>query len=238
MVLRALLLIALLGPASAAAQPRSSDAAAAVVEQLEAAAATGKPDAIIALGVSPDAPGLGFFASLASAVPTRVIIKERDRAALEPSGERLLIEVFIEYGQESTITTWRLDLAPGTPPAPARQIVEMEELTTVSGLYKLAINPAKQFNVHNLTLAATDLTLELPAGSAFVAETAEGTTAVVLLGRGRMHFAPSDPAEQTQIRIFSGEPQLTTDFDAAFIRVRPSEFADLFAAASLTPRTV
>jgi peptidase M1-like protein len=238
MVLRALLLIALLGPASAAAQPRSSDAAAAVVEQLEAAAATGKPDAIIALGVNPDAPGLRFFASVASRPPTRVIIKERDRTAREPEGDRLLIEVFAEYGQESTITTWRLDLVPGTPPAPARQIAEMEELTTVSGLYKLAINPAKQFNVRNLTVAGTDLTLELPTGSAFVAETAEGTTAVVLLGRGRMHFAPSDPAEQTQIRIFSGEPQLTTDFDAAFIRVRPSEFAELFAPASLTSRAV
>jgi Peptidase family M1 domain len=238
MVLRALLLIAMLGPASAAAQPRSSDAAAALVEQLEAAAAAGKPEAIIALGVSPDAPGLKFFSSLASPAPTRVIIKERDRAALEPSGERLLIEVFSEYGRESTITTWQLDLVPGTPPAPARRVRAVEQLTTVSGLFKLAINPAKQFNVRNLTVTATDLTLEIPSGSAFVAETAEGTTAVVLLGRGRMRFAPSDPAEQTQIRIFSGEPQLAADFDAAFIRVRPSEFDDLFAAASLTPRTV
>jgi hypothetical protein len=238
MVLRALLLIAMLGPASAAAQPRSSDAAAALVEQLEAAAATGKPEAIIALGVSPDAPGLKFFSSLASPAPTRVIIKERDRAALEPSGERLLIEVFSEYGRESTITTWQLDLIPGTRSAAERQIREVEQLTTVSGLYKLAINPAKEFNVRNLTITATDMTLEMASGSAFVAETAEGTTAVVLLGRGRMRFAPSDPAEQTQIRIFSGEPQLATDFDAAFIRVRPSEFEDLFPAASLSPRTV
>ena len=238
MVLRALLLIAMLGPASAAAQPRNSDAAAAVVEQLEAAAATGKPDAIIALGVSPDAPGLKFFSSLASPAPTRVIIKERDRAALEPSGERLLIEVFSEYGHESTITTWQLDLIPGTRSAAERQIREVEQLTTVSGLYKLAINPAKEFNVRNLAVTATDMTLEMASGSAFVAETAEGTTAVVLLGRGRMRFAPSDPAEQTQIRIFSGEPQLATDFDAAFIRVRPSEFDDLFPAASLSPRTV
>ena len=238
MVLRALLLIAMLGPASAAAQPRSSDAAAAVVEQLEAAAATGKPDAIIALGVGPDAPGLKFFSSLASPAPTRVIIKERDRAALEPSGERLLIEVFSEYGRESTITTWQLDLIPGTRSAAERQIREVEQLTTVSGLYKLAINPAKEFNVRNITVTATDMTLEMASGSAFVAETAEGTTAVVLLGRGRMRFAPSDPAEQTQIRIFSGEPQLATDFDAAFIRVRPSEFDDLFPAASLSPRTV
>ena len=78
--------------------------------------------------------------------------------------------------------------------------------------------------MHNLTVQATDLTLEMPSGSAFVAETADGPTAVVLLGRGRMRFAPPDAAERTQVRIFSGEDALATDFDAAFIRVRPGEF--------------
>ena len=69
----------------------------------------------------------------------------------------------------------------------------------------------------------------MPSGSAFVAETAEGPTAVVLLGRGRMRFAPSDAAERTQVRIFSGERRSSpTEFDAAFIRVRPAEFARLF----------
>ena len=50
----------------------------------------------------------------------------------------------------------------------------MEQLTIVSGLYKLALNRLKQFTVHNLTVAGTDLTLEMPSGSAFVAETDEG----------------------------------------------------------------
>jgi hypothetical protein len=238
MVLRALLLIVMLGPGSAAAQPRSDDPATAVVEQLEAAVAAGKPDAIVRLGTAADAPGVRFLASLADTAPTRVIIKERDRAALEPAGERLLVEAFTEFGGESTITSWRLDLVPGTSPGPARLIKEAEQLTIVNGLYKLALNPRKQFTVHNLTVTGTDLTLELPSGSAFVAETAEGTTAVVLLGRGRMRFVPSDPAEQTQVRIFAGDPQLTTDFDAAFVRVRPAEFTELFGAASLTPRIV
>ena len=238
MVLRALLLIVMLGPVSAAGQPRSADAAAAIVERLEAAVAAGRPDAIISLGADPDAPGVRFLATLALPAPTRVIIKERDRAPLEPAGESLLIEAFTEFGGESTITTWRVDLIPATPPGPALVIKEAEQLTIVSGLYKLALNPQKQFTVHNLTVTATDLTLEMPAGSAFVAETADGTTAVVLLGRGRLRFAPSDPAEQTQIRIFAGEPQLATDFDAAFIRVRPAEFTELFAATSLTSRTV
>jgi len=238
MVLRALLVIALLGPTSASAQTRSADAPAALVERLEAAVAAGKPEAILALGVTPTVPGLQLFASFATPAPTRVIIKERDRADLEPSGERLLLEVFSEYGGESTITTWRADLAAGPDAATNPRIAEMEQLTIVSGLYKLAVSPSKQFTVRNLTLRGTDLTLEVPSGTAFVAETSEGPTAVVLLGRGRMTFAPSDPAERTQIRIFAGETELASDFDAAFIRVRPSEFGDLFPSASLSPRAV
>ena len=113
--------------------------------------------------------------------------------ALETSGDRLLIEVFAEYGGESTITTWRVDLVGAATPGAPQRIAEMEQLTVVSGLFKLALNRLKQFTVHNLTLTGTDLTLEMPSGSAFVAETDEGPTAVVLLGRGRMRFAPSDP---------------------------------------------
>ena len=153
----------------------------------------------------------------------------------QPAGESLLIEVFGEYGSQATITTWRADVVPAAGDANARRIAEIEELTTVSGLYKLALNPAKQFELRNLTVQATDLTLEIPSGSAFVAETPEGPTAVVLLGRGRMRFSPSDAAERTQVRIFGGDDVLATEFDAVFIRVRPGEFGDILPAAALKP---
>ena len=94
------------------------------------------------------------------------------------------------------------------------------------------------FDVRNLTVQATDLTLEVPSGQAFVAETDEGPTVVVLLGRGRMRFAPADPAERTQIRIFAGDDALTTDFDAVFLRIRPAEFRRTFSSEALIPRGV
>src|SRR5687767_13776716 len=97
MTLRALLVLAFLGPAPVAAQSRG-DAGAGVVEQLEAAAATGNTEAILALVLTSEVPGLRQFAALAAPAPTRVIIKERDRVALESSGERLLLEVFSEPG--------------------------------------------------------------------------------------------------------------------------------------------
>jgi Peptidase family M1 domain len=236
MVLRALLVLAFVSATAASGQETSADPAAALVRRLEQAAAAGDDTAILDLGVSSTAPGLEAFAALARPRPTRFIIKERDRGLPALSVERLLLEVFTQHGNESGITTWRLDLT--SDASSRRRIAEMEQLTVVSGLYRLALNPAKQFDVRNLTVQGTDLTLELPSGTAFVAEAADGPTAIVLLGRGRMRFTPSDPAERTQIRIFSGDDVLAADFDAAFVRVRPSEFALTFAVASLVPRAV
>jgi hypothetical protein len=149
-----------------------------------------------------------------------------------------MLEVFAQFGNESVVSTWRLDTTEPASPASPRQIREMEQLSLVSGLYKLALNPKKQFDVRNLTVQGTDLTLELPSGRAFVAEIADGPTAVVLLGRGRLRFAPSDPAERTQIRIFNDEEILTTDFDAVFVRLRPAEFDRTFSGSALIPRAV
>jgi hypothetical protein len=235
MLLRALLVLAMLWPAAAAGQTRSGDPAAALVEQLEEAAAAGSVDAVMALGVTAESSGVRMFAALAVPKPTRFIIKERDRTEREPEGETLLLEVFGEYGSQATITTWRAEVVPVEGDGTTRRIATIEELTTISGLYKLALNTAKQFHVRNLTVQATDLKLEIPSGSAFVAETPEGPTAIVLLGRGKMMFSPSDAAERTQIRIFSGENALATDFDAVFIRVRPGEADDVLPPAALKP---
>ena len=238
MVLRAFVVLALTSFASSAAgQSAAVDPTAALVLRLEQAGAAGDAAAVRALAAGPAVPGLDSFASSLQAPATRFIIKERDRAAIADSTERLLLEIFSQYGDESAITTWRMDVAQGSGSG-ERRIAELEQLTVVSGLYRLALNPAKHFDVRNLVVRATDLTLELPSGHAFVAETAEGPTAIVLLGRGRMRFNPSSRAEQTQVRIFGGGAELAADFDAAFVRVRPAEFDRTFAAAALLPRAV
>jgi hypothetical protein len=108
----------------------------------------------------------------------------------------------------------------------------------VTGLFRLSLDPAKEYAIRDLAVRAPDLSIDMASGSAFVAETSEGPTAIVLLGRGRMHFAPSALAERSQVRIFSGKDALESEFDAAFIRIRPSEFTTYFPAAALTPRAV
>ncbi|HJR61734.1 MAG TPA: M1 family aminopeptidase [Vicinamibacterales bacterium] len=208
-----------------------ADPVAVLVQQLEQAAVRGDRDAIRSLGNTLTSTA-DLAVALTSPPPSRIVIKERDRTAIE-GGQRLLIEVFWERGQEGRLGTWSLDVSPGSG---GWRIASAARLAHVTGLFRLALNRAKQFDIRNLTVRAPDLTLSIPAGSAFVAETPDGVTAVVLIGRGQMRFAPRDAAEQTQVRIFSGDEVLASAFEAAFIRVRPEDFESRFPAESLVER--
>ena len=243
MPLRLLLALACLSIAhTASGQPPSPpDAIEKLVARLEQALAGGDRTALLALTVrDTDASTLDDFAEAAGTNPTRVVIKERDRLALENNRRQLLIEVFVEKGIEAKLATWRVDLRPPaarTDPNDWR-IERVEPVSNVSGLYRLALNATRQFDVRNLVVTGTDVTIDMAAGTAFVAEIPDGPTAIVLLGRGRLKFAPPDQAERTQIRIFTGADDLVSEFDAAFVRLRPSDFDSKFRADSLVPRAV
>lgn len=221
------------------AQPAQADGIAALVARLEQAAGAGDRAALLSLASAEAA--AGPFGELADALtgskPTRVIVRERDRTTL-PAGHRVLVEVFAERGIEARLGTWALDVRPAAPEAGQPTIAAAARISTVSGLFRLSLDMAKEYSIHDLTLRAPDFALEMASGSAFVAETPEGPTAIVLLGRGRMVFSPQDVAERSQVRIFTSDDKLSSDFDAAFIRVRPSEFASFFPGDSLRLRDV
>jgi hypothetical protein len=241
-LLLALACLLLLGPTRAAAQlPTPPDAIEKLLARLEQALATGDRAALLALAIrDTDASTLDEFAAAAGAKPTRVVIKERDRQTVEGGKQQILLEVFVERGIEGALATWRIDLRPPAAGAPADEwrIERLEPVSNVSGLYRLVLNATRQFEVRNLVLTGTDLSIDMAAGTAFVAEIPDGPTAIVLLGRGRIKFAPPDEAERTQLRIFSGADDLQSEFDAAFVRLRPSEFESRFKAESLVPRAV
>ncbi|MEO6214184.1 MAG: M1 family aminopeptidase [Vicinamibacterales bacterium] len=205
--------------------------AAAVVVRLEEALRTADTAGLIALATNARAIA-DLVDSVRAGRPTRIVVKERDRTET-PAGQRVLIEVFSEYGGEGRLSTWRIDLEPDRG---ALRIAGATQLANVSGLYRLALNAARQYEIRNLTVTGPDLALHIARGTAFAAETSDGPTAVVLMGSGEMRFSPQDPAERTQVRIFSGSDVLNTPFDAAFIRVRPSDFATRFPEGTLVER--
>ncbi|MDP9322392.1 MAG: hypothetical protein M3P13_02055 [Acidobacteriota bacterium] len=226
-------------PARAGAQT-PPDGVAPLLRRLEQAAAAGDRAAVLALGdPAISRPSFEDFAATLTTPPaTRVVVNERDRAPLDAGTLRLVVEVFAERGIEGRLGTWRVDVRPGTTRADTWRIAAVSRLSIVTGLYRLSLNTATEYDIHDLVVRAPDLALEMTSGRAFIAETPEGPTAVVLLGRGRVRFTPPEAAERTQIRIFSGSDALVADIDMAFLRFSPYEFESLFDKSALHPRPV
>jgi hypothetical protein len=228
---------------AAAQTPPQPDGIGQLVSRLESAVLSGDRTVFAQLEVPPGSgPGAEAFWRSMAPQPTQLVIKERDRTSLEDGSQRLLLEVFSSRHDEARVGTWearvRLTGATDAPePAPWR-VVSLERLTSVTGLYRLTLDPAHQYDVRQLRLIAPDLTLQMDTGSAFVAGTDGGVTAVVLLGRGAMRFTPQEEAEQTQVRIFAGAPAIDTTFDMALLRLHPSQFQPVLDGGMLRPRAV
>lgn len=183
-----------------------------------------------------------FFDAMVPEGVTRVVVKERDRSALQGSlpgeGYRLMVEVFIETGQRGRITTWALDIRrPRGDDIGAQpwRILAQDRLASIEGLYRLSLNPQKQFAARNLVLRAIDFELRLPEGDVFVADTPEGMTALVLIGDGTMVFQPAPKEERGQLKLFAGTEALETPFASAFVRMNPVEFEQRISTEMLEP---
>src|SRR5690349_11989466 len=159
----------------------------------------------------------------------RVTVNERDRVALENSlpgnGYRLVVEMFTETSGRARIVTALLDVRrPNGGGDETWRITAAQGLTSVEGLYRLRVDPAQFFEVRGLTITGTDMVITLEEGSVYRLDSEVGTTGLILFGRGTMKFSPAPTTERGQLRIFAGSETLTAGFEAAFVRLHPSEY--------------
>jgi len=235
------------GPAAQKAAS-AQEGVALLLLKLEKTIMAGQPDAYFELISARAIPGRAAQAAQSLIRPgaTRAVVRERDRAPLDGilpgDGYRLMLEVFTEHGIRARITTWQLDVrrVAGTPDQDEWRISDQTLLTTVDGLFRLALNPSKQYRVRNLTLRSDDLDVNLADGRLFVAETAAGATAVVLMPArgGTFVFKPTPETERGQVRIYCGSDTLRDQYTAAFVRLHPADFGTRFPAGTLTAEPV
>ena len=184
------------------------------------------------------------FTSMEFAAASRVVIQERDRESLRGTlpgeGYRLIVDVFSEFGNRSRVATWRLDLKRVGEPGDEREwaIADEERLSSLENLYRLSLNPNKQFAAHDLKIAVEDLDLTLSAGSVFVAEVDLGVTGLVLSGKGTLRFHPDPVTEKGQVKIFCGSEVLESTFETVFVRLNPGDYETLVKSSSLEARPV
>jgi hypothetical protein len=150
----------------------------------------------------------------------RVVIQERDRqnllGTLPGNGYTLMVDAFMEYGDRARVATWQLDVKRVEDDW---LIAGQQPISAVENLYRLSVNPQKQFDAHNFTILSEDLEMTLVDGTVFVVETNRGVTGLILMGHGEMNFHPAPDTEKGQVRIYAGTDTLESRFDAAFVRL-------------------
>jgi hypothetical protein len=181
-----------------------------------------------------------FSADLFVSGSLRVAVNERDRVPLENSlpgnGYRVVVEMFTETAGRARIVTALLDVRrPNGGGDETWRITAAQGLTSVEGLYRLRVDPARSFDARGLTITGTDMVMTLDEGSVYILESEAGTTGLILFGRGSMRFSPAPATERGQLRIFAGSETLTSGFEAAYVRLHPSEYSTRVTANALTP---
>jgi hypothetical protein len=227
----------------AGAAPKQSDGVSRLLRELERVMVANDAPGYLAL-MSP-APGAATHEILNEWIGpgvSRAIVQERLRvpSANVPQGQGVdvYVDVMSESGMQGRVGTWLLELRRDSSGPDSWRITKLTVLTTVRGLYRLAINSKKQFTVTNLRLQAEDFELEIPRGTAFVAEVDEAVTGMVLLGQGQATFSPALPAERGQVKIYGGSDELRTKFSWLYIRMDPDDFEARIRMDTLQPRAV
>jgi hypothetical protein len=173
---------------------------------------------------------------------TRAVVRERLRgeSADAPQGQAhdVYVDALAESGRNGRVGTWLLKVRRDSDPAGPWRIAELNVLTTVRGLYRLSLNPEKQYTVLNLALSVEDFELRVPSGTAFLAETDAGVTGIVVLGRGEMTFSPTPASEKGQVRIYSGGDVHSGRFSWVYLRGHPAEFDRRLDVTTFHPREV
>jgi hypothetical protein len=159
-----------------------------------------------------------FAASEFGSAATRAVVLERDRVTSSAGGfYRLVVDAFIERGHRARVATWQIDIA--RLGGGSVRIANQERLSSLEGLYRLALDETRQYRATDFRIRAEDLELTLQEGSVFTVNADDRVTGLVLMGRGEMLFRPSPAEERAQVRFFSGAETLRTRFDAAFLRL-------------------
>lgn len=240
-ILLAIVTVATLATPSAAQAPGQVDPVSALLRRIEATVRGGRPEAYADLlsSTANRERCLDFARSTVLPGVTRVVVRERDRSellgTLPGEGYRLLVEVFIEFGGRAQLSTWQLDVRQRSTAADWG-IVSQDVLTTVQGLYRLSLNAGRQLQVRDLLVTSEDLKLTAPTASLFLAESENGPTAAVIIGRGEMRFSPTPVTERSQLRVVTGSESLSVPFEHAFFRVNPYTYRDHVATREQSER--
>jgi len=144
-------------------------------------------------------------------------VRLRQAGRLDAAGPapRVFFQAFFENATAAAIETWQL------------QVVRTEggwrvRNKTVGGnttnLYKLRLPADRVERAARVEISHADINLTFRDAAVFYDNIPGLETAVLIMGRGRLHFSPSDPVERHLLELFYKKDTLEDDLDYVYVR--------------------
>jgi len=217
-------------------RPLQADGVVRLLLDLENAVTSARVEDFRALGTAamPETATNRFQIATRGGPGARAVIRERMRRPVGRDYD-VVVDVLVSRGAVGRIATWVLVVTPDEGPGGTFKITDLKELAAIDGMIRLSLDTTRQFAVKDLLITAPDLQLKMSSGTAFVAESPNGVTAIVFRGKGDVLFTPPDPTEQVQLQIFDGKSRFSSTSDAFFVRLNPASYVMTVSEGSLVP---
>ena len=140
-------------------------------------------------------------------------------------------QVFVAREPRARVGYWRLV---AEQRGAGWALVSREDAGDVDGLVHLSL-AREAWRARGVRLRLEDFELKLEDGTLYSSGVDVGPTALVFVGRARIHFEPRPAAEREQLRQFSGATAIDAGVGWAFVRLHPADFRRVVEADGLSP---
>ncbi|NTU51397.1 MAG: hypothetical protein HGA94_03040, partial [Candidatus Aminicenantes bacterium] len=135
---------------------------------------------------------------------------------------RVFVQAFYENDQGAVIASWTLTLV-------RREATWSVTASAVQGsptrLYKIGIPSERVERARRIEVSHVDIRLTFDDAAVFYDNIADLETALVIVGRGKVVFTPSDANEKHQMELLYKKDRLEDDVDSLYIRGSSDFFA-------------
>jgi hypothetical protein len=212
------LMAALLNPL-----PAQDSGLDALVGRLQTALSAGdKPGYLTAFRPAVHDQEADYFDDLFSRLKMdRVMLRRVRSGNVGESGGPFYVQALFENSYAAIQETWQviLERADG-----GWQIKDKKIAGDISSLYKIAMPNDRVERVARIEVSHQDIRLTFTDALVFYDNIPEIETALIILGRGKLHYVPSSPAERHQLEMAYGRTVLDEDLDGVFLRFSRSFF--------------
>jgi len=125
------------------------------------------------------------------------------------------LQVLFENSYSALFETWQLWLGK----VDNHWEIKKRGITgTVSNLYKIKIPGERVERVESIDIEHVDIKLSFKDALCFYDNIPDLQTGLLIIGKGHLHFSPSDPTEQHQLELIYNSPFLEDNLEYAYIR--------------------